>query len=53
VLANRQYDLKGTPCETIIGQQVITYASGLQQRFPDDSYLYQHGMQSYVGIPPV
>jgi len=51
VLANRQYDLKGTPCETIVGQQVITYASGLQQRFPDDSYLYQHGMQSYVGIP--
>ncbi|MFV2005049.1 MAG: EAL domain-containing protein, partial [Gammaproteobacteria bacterium] len=50
-IANRQYALKGTPSETIVGQQVITYASSLQQRFPDDDYISQHGMQSYVGIP--
>jgi len=51
VLPNQQYALKGTPCETIIGQTVKTYASNLQQHFPDDDRLVQHDMQSYVGIP--
>ena len=45
------YDLKGTPCASIIGQQAHTYPHSLQQEFPDDAFLRQTGMESYVGIP--
>ena len=50
-LPEMQYQIKGTPCETIIGQQVHTYQSNLQSTFPDDAYLVEYGFESYVGIP--
>ena len=50
-LPEMQYQVKGTPCETIIGQQVHTYQSDIQSMFPDDAYLVEHGFESYVGIP--
>jgi len=51
IAPNIRYPLKGTPCETVIGQQARTYASGLKAAFPDDALICQADMASYVGIP--
>lgn len=51
IAANVEYQLKGSPCETVIGQQVRTYASGLRASFPDNPFICETGMESYVGIP--
>ncbi len=51
IVGNEQYPLKGTPCESIIGQQTQTYPDNVQNIFPDDAHLCETGMKSYVGIP--
>ena len=48
--ANFEYDLAGTPCEDVVRKSVCTYASGVAQRFPEDTLLQQMGVQSYVGV---
>ena len=45
------YDLKGAPCEHVIGQQLCLHESGVQERFPDDRLLVQWEVQSYCGMP--
>ncbi|MDO8357842.1 MAG: PAS domain S-box protein [Nitrospirota bacterium] len=45
------YDLKGSPCEHVIGQRLCLHESGVQERFPDDHLLVQLGVQSYCGMP--
>jgi diguanylate cyclase (GGDEF)-like protein len=51
ITTNIKYPLKGTPCETVIGQMERTYPSDLQNTFPDDRLICDTGMESYVGIP--
>ena len=51
IIDNIRYPLENTPCETVIGQQARTYASGLQDAFPHDAMICEAGMASYVGIP--
>jgi PAS domain S-box-containing protein len=46
-----EYDLKGSPCEHMIGQQLSLHESGIQERFSDDHLLVQLEVQSYCGIP--
>ncbi len=48
---NKEYSLTDTPCETVVGQSVQTYPSGLQRSFPKDAVICEAGMESYVGIP--
>ncbi len=45
------YDLAGTPCETVAGQEVCLYPEGVQQRFPDDELLQRLEAESYLGLP--
>jgi len=45
------YDLKGSPCEHVIGQQLCLHESGVQERFPDDHLLVQLNVESYCGMP--
>ncbi len=51
IAGNIKYQLKGTPCETIFGQQVRTYSHDLQGSFPDNKFIHAEDMESYVGIP--
>ncbi len=51
VLANFGYDLRGTPCETVLVKGVCLYPDELQQRFPDDHVVAEMGLNSYAGIP--
>ena len=49
--ANIEYDLAGTPCNTIVGRTMACYPSDLQKVFPDDAMLVDIGAVSYIGIP--
>ncbi|HRP23373.1 MAG TPA: PAS domain-containing protein [Thauera sp.] len=48
---NFDYDVRGTPCETVIGQQFRVYPQGLGEHFPLDADFAQYGMESYAGYP--
>ncbi|MEE8075874.1 MAG: PAS domain S-box protein, partial [Candidatus Binatia bacterium] len=49
---NFEYNTKGTPCENvIIGKGLSYYTEGVQKLFPDDHWLAEAGMDSYLGIP--
>ena len=46
-----EYDLKGTPCENVMGKTLCCYARDIQRLFPEDALLQQMGAESYLGIP--
>jgi len=50
---NFQYKLAGTPCEDAISREFCSYSEGVQEAFPDDHFLVEMGIESYVGIPLV
>ena len=51
---NFQYDLCGTPCKNVFEQHTICrYTDSVQALFPDDVYLVDLEIESYVGIPLV
>ncbi len=51
-LAEVCYDLRGTPCESVVLQGTsAVYSDGLQERFPDDAMLVECGLHAYVGAP--
>jgi diguanylate cyclase (GGDEF)-like protein len=50
-LPEKRYDLKGTPCSMVIGQDARCYLSNIQKLFPDNEELARTGMEAYVGIP--
>lgn len=45
------YDTRGTPCERVGSDGACVYVDNLPDYFPDDTWLQQSGMQSYVAIP--
>jgi two-component system, cell cycle sensor histidine kinase and response regulator CckA len=49
--ADFEYDLRGAPCEQVVGQGICTYPAGVQQRFPDDKALAAKGVEGYAGQP--
>lgn len=51
ILKPFEYDLKGTPCEKVIGYEVCVYPSKVQSLFPEDHLLVDMGIEGYLGIP--
>jgi len=51
VMPNRKYNLKGAPCENVIGKELCCYSQGVQRLFPDDTLLVEMQAESYIGIP--
>ncbi|MBA2780109.1 putative bifunctional diguanylate cyclase/phosphodiesterase [Billgrantia kenyensis] len=45
------YTLAGTPCESVLSDEVCEFTEGVCQRFPDDAMLQELGVESYVGVP--
>jgi PAS domain S-box-containing protein len=45
------YDARGTPCEEVIHGQSSFHPRSLRERFPNDSWLREHGFESYLAIP--
>ncbi len=48
---NIQWELRGTPCEQVANGEWVFVGSGVQQAFPDDRWLSEHNLESYVGVP--
>jgi signal transduction histidine kinase len=51
VMPNRKYNLKGAPCENVIGKELCCYSHGVQRLFPDDALLVEMQAESYIGMP--
>ena len=43
--------LRGTPCEAVLGGELVHHPERLQQHFPDDAGLGVWGVVSYCGAP--
>ena len=50
IVDNFSYDLKNTPCETVVGREICSYDQ-VQEKFPEDKGLVRMGIQGYVGAP--
>jgi len=48
---NIEYELKNTPCETVLNEIKYCYPSNIQEVFPDDEILKQFNLQGYIGLP--
>jgi formate hydrogenlyase transcriptional activator len=46
-----EYDLTGTPCEGVIDGRTCKYERDLGAHFPQNDYIRQMGIESYVGVP--
>ena len=46
-----EYDLPGTPCSNVIGDDLCFYPANVAELFPDDDFLVDMGAQSYLGVP--
>ena len=46
-----EYEIKGTPCEHVVGKKLIHYPDGVQRLFPDDAWLKEKGVDAYLAIP--
>jgi len=51
IVPNFEYVMKGTPCESVAGQNFCSYSEGIQEKFPQDRMLADMQVQSYVGTP--
>ena len=51
LIDNFDYDLRGTPCENVVGQRFCAYPDHVQQLFPQDKPLQEMGVESYMGAP--
>ncbi|MCZ6794365.1 MAG: ATP-binding protein [Planctomycetota bacterium] len=47
---NFEYETRGTPCELVFQNGSCYFPDSLQERFPEDTWLREHGVQSYLAI---
>jgi PAS domain S-box-containing protein len=50
-MKNMEYELKGTPCENVVGKQMCIYESNVQKEFPKDILLQEMKIEGYIGNP--
>ena len=48
---NFEYDIHGTPCETVVSRDVHMYTSDVQELFPTDRDLVSMAVDAYGGAP--
>lgn len=46
-----EYDLRGTPCEQVVNVNPSFFAADVQTLFPEDRWLQDEGIESYLAIP--
>lgn len=51
IVNNITYDIKGTPCDEVIGKEPRAYPRDIQKLFPNDHLLTEMKAESFVGIP--
>src|SRR5882757_675674 len=45
------YRFPGTPCQRVAAGHICSTTTDLQRLFPEDGWLQQIGVDSYVGVP--
>ncbi|MDT8317270.1 MAG: PAS domain-containing protein [bacterium] len=48
---NIEYELRGTPCENVIGKELCCYPENIKKLFPEDEMLVPMEAEAYIGIP--
>ena len=48
---NMEYDLSGTPCQTVVGKMFQFIPDHICKEYPGDNMLSQMGFRSYAGYP--
>lgn len=51
IIDNFSYELKNTPCERVMGQQVCCFPRDVAAQFPQDLLLEQMQIDGYLGAP--
>ncbi len=51
IASNVDYELAGTPCEQVVGQEFRYYSGDLLQRFPSDAMLPELSIETYAAFP--
>ena len=51
IAENLEWTLAGTPCEEVVHGKLCHYPSGVRHSFPNDRYLVERGIESYLGVP--
>ena len=46
-----EYDLAGTPCEHVVGRGICFHPAEAWRRFPDDIWLRENAVESYIAVP--
>ena len=46
-----EYDLRGTPCANVLGDEMCFYPANVADLFPEDVLLAEMGADSYLGVP--
>lgn len=46
-----EYELAGTPCETVFGKEMKFYPKDLRTLFPEDKFVSGRQLESYWGVP--
>ena len=45
------YPIEGTPCERVLGKNLVTIQKGVQKEYPEDLWLAEIGAESYMAVP--
>ena len=48
---NFTYQVKGTPCERVLGSDLVSIQKDVQKAYPKDAWLGEIGAQSYMAAP--
>ena len=51
ITENFTYELKGTPCERVVGREPCYFPCEVRQQFPEDPFLQKMNVESYMGTP--
>jgi signal transduction histidine kinase len=51
IAENFVYALKGTPFEKVVDDKVSFFPNAIQEHFPDDLFLFENNIESYLGVP--
>jgi diguanylate cyclase (GGDEF)-like protein/PAS domain S-box-containing protein len=46
-----EYDLRGTPCEHVVGRELSFRPSGVWRLFPEDRWIVETRIESYIAVP--
>jgi signal transduction histidine kinase len=48
---NFSYALEGTPCQDVVGKQSCSFIGNVRSKYPNDLFLKEHHIDSYIGVP--